>query len=550
MTLLVGLLAATVMFASLLAYEAHDAGRAERVTAERALRDYASLAAWELQSAARKRLDGALERALGPVTAGAAASPYEPAPPVQRLADAARSELTCTDGTRNAVRDYFRLDLRDGMVATDPPAHARPDLVESARRFVREVAKPEAPLGLVRPSAGDAQVVALGVRYAKLGAPVAVYGFTTCVAAIGPDLFRAVLREHSLLPAAAATGASNDVLFAVTIVDRRGETVMRTGATAAMSAPANGTTSAFSAETALDAWDGWRARVTLRPAAVQELLVRPPVRSRVPLLVGLMVMTVGLGAVAMLQIRREQELARLRADFTSNVSHELRTPLAQILLFGETLSLGRARTDAERRFAADTIVLEARRLMRMVDNVLTFSRPRADAMDVARRRMRVRPAIEEIVAGFAPLAKAAGVRLDLEVGGDPEAIADPGALRQIMLNLLDNAVKYGPSGQRVRVVCEPLGDGVRLAVEDEGPGIAPMDRERIWSPYVRLRRPGRAALDGAVHATGHSGSGIGLAVVRELTDSLGGRVWVEAARTEPGVDGGARFVVELGRDPA
>jgi signal transduction histidine kinase len=547
MTLLVGLLAATVTFASLLAYEAHDAARAERVTAERALRDYASLAAYELQSAARKRLDGALERALGPVTAAAAVSPYEPAPPLERLAESAHAELTCADAPPNANRIYFRVDLRDGTVVSDPPTRASGGVVEAARRFVRERAKPEAPLGLA--VSGDDEIVALGVRYARLGAPVAVYGFTTCAAAIGPDLFGAVLREHKLLPAAAAIGASNEMLFAVTITDSHGAPILQPhDSTATPRSDAVTVASPFSAETVLDAWNGWRASVTLRPAALEGLLVRPPVRSRVPLLVGLMVMTAGLGVVAMLQIRREHELARLRADFTSNVSHELRTPLAQILLFGETLSLGRARSEAERRFAADTIVLEARRLMRMVDNVLTFSRQRVGASDMVRRPLALRPVVEEIVAAFSPLAKAAGVRLDLEVEAGSDALADSGALRQILLNLLDNAIKYGPPGQRIRVVCEPAGDRVRLAVEDEGPGIAPTDRERIWSPYVRLRRSGRL-LDGAGPAGAQGGSGIGLAVVRELTESLGGRAWVEATCAESGREIGARFVVELARSP-
>jgi signal transduction histidine kinase len=120
--------------------------------------------------------------------------------------------------------------------------------------------------------------------------------------------------------------------------------------------------------------------------------------------------------------------------------------------------------------------------------------------------------------------------------------ADPAMLRQVVLNLLDNAVKYGGQGQTIEVAAESTsGNGsgparlVRLTVTDDGPGIAPSDRERVWNPYVRLRGNGEPR---------RAGSGIGLAVVRELVEAMQGRTWVESADARP--DGrGARFVVEL-----
>src|SRR5262245_12031526 len=97
-TLLVALLAATVLVASLLPDEAHDASRAERVTVDRALRDYASVAAWELETASRKRLETTLGRGLGAVTAGTATSPYETLLPVSALRASAAGSLPCGDG--------------------------------------------------------------------------------------------------------------------------------------------------------------------------------------------------------------------------------------------------------------------------------------------------------------------------------------------------------------------------------------------------------------------------------------------------------------------
>ena len=170
---------------------------------------------------------------------------------------------------------------------------------------------------------------------------------------------------------------------------------------------------------------------------------------------------------------------------------------------------------------------EARRLAHLVENVLQFSRAERRMVRVHTEVRPVAPLLRETVERFAPLAGgAAPVSLELE-----EALAapvHPDSLRQIVINLLDNAAKYagrGPVVLRARLVEAR----VRLEVEDAGPGIAPSDRQRVWEPYVRLERSPAVA-----------GSGIGLAVVRELAAAHGGACWVEEA-----APGGARFVVEL-----
>ena len=140
---------------------------------------------------------------------------------------------------------------------------------------------------------------------------------------------------------------------------------------------------------------------------------------------------------------------------------------------------------------------------------------------------RLAPLLRETVERFAPLA-GEGDRFALEVEKTLAAPVHSDSLRQIVINLLDNATKYGGDG-RVTLRAR-LADGrARLEVDDAGPGIAPGDRLRIWEPYVRLERSPAVA-----------GSGIGLAVVRELTAAHGGACWVEDA-----AGGGARFVVEL-----
>jgi signal transduction histidine kinase len=232
--------------------------------------------------------------------------------------------------------------------------------------------------------------------------------------------------------------------------------------------------------------------------------------------------------MAALQVRREQELVRLRHDFTSSVSHELRTPLTQILLYGETLELGRAGGEDGRREAVGVIVQEARRLAHLVENVLHLSRAERRLVRVSPAPVAVAPLLREIVERFAPLAGADAVRIRTELDESLVATADIEAMHQIVINLLDNAVKYGGAGPIVlRAGLDR--DRVRLEVEDRGAGVPPGERDRIWQPFVRLRSGGTIP-----------GSGIGLAVVRELVGAHGGRCLVE-----PGSAGGARFVVEL-----
>jgi signal transduction histidine kinase len=140
-------------------------------------------------------------------------------------------------------------------------------------------------------------------------------------------------------------------------------------------------------------------------------------------------------------------------------------------------------------------------------------------------------AVQGIVDDWLPLATAADAHIATQFGSDVHAVADRSALRQMVLNLLDNAVKYGPSVQTVTVGTSSDGARVRVWVDDEGQGIPARERERVWDSFYRLDRDASSSV---------AGSGIGLYVVRELARLHGGDAWVEDA---PG--GGARFVIEL-----
>ena len=288
--------------------------------------------------------------------------------------------------------------------------------------------------------------------------------------------------------------------------------------------------SRFTASQPLGAgFGGLTANATLHPDIARELNMEGPASSQLPILIVLFVFAIGLLAAAFVLVRREAELSRLRSDFVAAVSHELRTPLAQIRLFAETLRTGRIRSNAERNRSLEIIDEEARRLEHLVKNVLHVARTERGAVRAAATSNDLPALIEDIVGRFSPLAHARGCSIRLDLERDVSAPIDADALEQIVTNLLDNAVKYGPTGQTivVHLACEN-GDA-RIAVEDEGPGIASPSREQIWKPFVRSGAPANIA-----------GTGIGLSVVRDWVERHGGRAWVEDSHGR-----GSRFVVSF-----
>jgi signal transduction histidine kinase len=357
------------------------------------------------------------------------------------------------------------------------------------------------------------------------GRPLAVYGFAVPLDQVGSALIRPSLEMFPLLQQASARRVGNDSLLAMSVVRPDGRTALvlsprRLPDTYMASIPA----SRF--------LDGWTLQVRLDPRVASQLLVGGVPPARTPLLVALVAMAVLLILATAAVAWRALELAELRAEFVASVSHELRTPLAQILLFGDSLSLGTMRTRKDVRVAGGIIVGEACRLLRLVDNVLLFGREgRTNGHAVPTAPAPLAPLVRDVVAGFAPVAAAAENRLAIVRLDDVAAPLDDEAMRQVLLNLLDNAVKYGPRGQIVSLGLA-LADGrARLWVEDEGPGIPPADRARVWRPFVRLARDvDRQA----------AGSGIGLSLVREIVTRHRG-----TARIEGTPAGGTRVVVEL-----
>jgi signal transduction histidine kinase len=226
------------------------------------------------------------------------------------------------------------------------------------------------------------------------------------------------------------------------------------------------------------------------------------------------------GAVlALLDLTTTRRLEVVRRDFVANVSHELRTPLTIIGGFAETLVEDDADTERRRRFA-ETILANARRMQRIVDDLLDLSRIESGGWVPNPKTVDVAVIANDAVAPVRAAAEQKGVAVHVAV--DPRACAvraDPTALRQVLSNLVENAVRNTNAGS-VTVFTEPAADGVWVGVRDTGEGIAPDHLPRIFERFYRVDT-GRSRQSG--------GTGLGLAIVKHLVEAHGGRVRAESA---------------------
>lgn len=516
----VGLLLLTVVLTGFLGYQAFSATRSHERVVEKTVKEQVYFATWEYTGIARRTLEGKLFKP-GLEVVALAGGKYRDKPfELQAIRDLADRRAWTYAQFADA---FFRLDMNTGqaVVVGEAPAGLRAWIEGSLQAHTDTVYDGYEPVMVFPPDVPGALVYHLYPE--DRSEAETAYGYLIRDEGVAGPLGDA-FEHNALLPESLTGEVENTDLFSVRVRDPRGRTVYA-------SAPAY--TSGFVAEDTIGRVRGdMVAEVTVKPQAATTLVIGGFPRSRLPLVLGLLALTLGLLSVAILQLRREAELARLRADFVSGVSHELRTPLAQIRMFAETLLLGRVRNEEEWERSLAIIVNESRRLTHQVDNVLLFSRSESQAMRLNPEPTDLGDALAEVVETFTPLAEAARVSLEAQLADGVVAPVDGVALRQAVLNLLDNAVKYGPAGQTIQVGVSRLPGNVSLIwVEDQGPGVPEEDRAAIWEPYSRLARHRESAV---------AGSGIGLAVVRRIAVRHGGSV-----RVETGMEGGARFVIQL-----
>jgi signal transduction histidine kinase len=520
-----GLLVLAFLTAVVLAIQAYGAARNTRAQAERVLRDYARLAAARFaQRTANNFYYHVFAPGLEALYRRAGRGKNGPFPSPAKLASQLDEYAAPVVGH---ARYTLRLDLRTGELTTagaTPSPAVRRWLADTLAAHSRESYSTEEKVAAVMDTvAGAARAVAYTVLTDGGGKPQTVLGFEVDPKTLAP-FYNLMADKFPLLPRPLTGGVIYDSVGSVIVTFHNGAELYRSPVQYERR---------FVARDSLEAGFGaLQVEVALRPEMASKLVIGGLPSSRLPLILGLLAVTAVLIGTALVQLRREYELARLRTDFISGVSHELRTPLAQIRMFSETLVLGRVRSEDERHRSLSIIDQEARRLTHLVENLLHFSRSERRAASVAPEPTAVAPLVQEVIEGFAPLAAVRGVSLRTDVPEGLVAPVDPGAARQMLLNLLDNAVKYGPAGQTVTVGADRGPNGVaRLWVDDCGPGVPSTDRERVWDRFWRLERD---------RGTVVAGSGIGLAVVRELATLHHGRTWVEDAAS-----GGSRFVIEL-----
>ncbi len=228
---------------------------------------------------------------------------------------------------------------------------------------------------------------------------------------------------------------------------------------------------------------------------------------------------------------RIQKLEITRRDFVANVTHELRTPAAAIQGLAETLQRGDVPAEKQRQFV-ELLHRHAQRLSALIDGLLRLAElDGAPAEPVSRSPVSVLAVARDVEETLRGRTNEAGVTLVLDVKEDCTASADAGRLEQVLVNLVDNAIKYGkPSGVvTLRAARGP--DGVVIRVEDDGPGIEPQHLPRLFERFYRVD-VGRSREKG--------GAGLGLAIVKHLVESMGGSVRVES---KPGA--GTTVIVEV-----
>jgi PAS domain S-box-containing protein len=280
----------------------------------------------------------------------------------------------------------------------------------------------------------------------------------------------------------------------------------------------------------------WATLVTIVPAAVGDERPRPvtlpiEIDGRELWLSFVAVRTHDGIVYAFRDVTVDHQLEESRHEIISTVSHELRTPLTAVLGAASTLLRSDIDlADDDRQQLLEMIATQATRLSQVTESILLAGRLDRDEVSIEATRIHVDTIVRETV-GALEANLPSSVRIDEELTAPGFALGDANRLQQVLINLLDNAVKYAPTGERILVRTSQAADQVRIEVVDEGAGITPADHERVFEKFYRSDASRRLA---------PSGTGLGLYICRGLLERMGGRISVSS---RPGA--GSTFVVEI-----
>ena len=234
-------------------------------------------------------------------------------------------------------------------------------------------------------------------------------------------------------------------------------------------------------------------------------------------------------AIVMLDISHLKELDRIKSEFVTTVSHDLRSPLTAILGYVELIERAGALTEQQREFIR-RVQLSVEQITDLVSNLLDLGRIEA-GLDVAKERTPVVVLARYAIDGLRAMAAKGGLGLESDLPDElPMVIGSPIRLRQMIANLLENAIRYTPAGGKVRVEADAEDDQVILRVSDTGPGIPPADQPYLFDKFFRASNVPESV----------PGTGLGLSIVKSIVDNHRGRIWVDST-----LGAGTTFTVVL-----
>lgn len=225
-------------------------------------------------------------------------------------------------------------------------------------------------------------------------------------------------------------------------------------------------------------------------------------------------------AVLVIQdVTESHRYEQLRREFVANVSHELKSPLTSIRSLTETLLGGALDDPANKRRFVELIDQDAARLASLIDDLLTLSQIESKAVPLRLATVELEPLVESVVASLQPGIEQRRLTATLDVPSGLAVKADPDRLRQVLINLIDNAIKYNQDGGTIRISATRDDAWVAVAVTDTGIGIPEKDLPRIFERFYRVDKARSREL---------GGTGLGMSIVKHIVEAHGGKAWVDS----------------------
>lgn len=238
------------------------------------------------------------------------------------------------------------------------------------------------------------------------------------------------------------------------------------------------------------------------------------------------------GVVAVLQdVTRARKLEHLRKEFVGNVSHELRTPLTYLQGYTEALLDGMVENPEEKRKYLNIILDETLRLRRLVNELLDLSQIESGHLNLKKDNISLKNLIERVVKKLTPLSQKKRIKMTEELEELPLIMADEDRIEQVMINLIDNAMRYTDENGEIKIRARKKEDEVVVSVKDQGPGIPEDELPFIWERFYKVDKARTRKV---------GGTGLGLAIVKNIIEIHGGKVWAKNC-----AEGGTAFYFSL-----